>query len=138
MSDNNTDNILVTLLQGLFTIIIWIVTLGLAYWGATTATKHLTGKHIHEHALDCLPAEFKNKIHAWFSQAAEGAKVHFRLLKDEGSVHGKRTLRAIGLWKDSAREPVVITEEVISLEDAMALGFDINITDDQELAYMAA
>jgi hypothetical protein len=82
--------------------------------------------------------EFKKKIQAWCGQAIEGAKVHFRLLKDEGSVRGRRTLRAIGLWEDTTREPVTITEEVISLEQALQLGFDLNVTDDQELAYMVA
>jgi len=96
----------------------------------------LIGSYVHEIALNCLSAEFKNKVQAWCGQATEGTQVHFRLLKDEGGVQGKRTLKAIGLWKDPTREPVIISEEVISLEDAIALGFDLNITDDQELEYM--
>jgi hypothetical protein len=135
---NDEEPLYITIFKTLFKIAVWGFVAVAAYWGANKATKHLTGKHIHEHALDCLPVEFKNKIQAWCGQAAEGAKVNFRLLKDEGGVQGKRTLRAIGLWEDPRREPVTITEEVITLEQAMALGFDLNVTDDQELAYMVA
>jgi hypothetical protein len=125
-------------LKGLFRIAVWAITLGLAYWGATAATKHLTGKHIHEHALDCLSPEFKNKIAEWYSNAIESGGVHLRLLKDDGSVQGKRVLRAIGLWKKPNRVPVTITEEVITLEQAREMGFDLSLTSDQELAYMVA
>jgi hypothetical protein len=122
----------------LIAIIIFGPYLPIAYLLADKKVKQLTGKSIHEHAMDCLSPEFKNKIKDWCVQAFEGAIVHFRLLKDEGGVQGKRTLRAIGLWQDATREPVTITEEVITLEQAMALGFDLNVTDDQELEYMVA
>jgi hypothetical protein len=125
-------------IEFIVSLVVVVVGAIVTYWVADKATKHLTGKHIHEHALNCLPPEFKSKIQEWCGQATGGAKVHFRLLKDEGAVQGKRTLRAIGLWEDPTREPVTITEEVITLEQAMELGFDISVTDDQELAYMAA
>ena len=122
----------------LFKLAVGAAVAGVTYWGANKVTKHLTGKHIHEHALDCLPEEFKNKIQAWSSNAIEGGGVHLRLLKDDGKVHGKRILRAIGLWQKPDRIPVTITEEVITSEQALQLGFDLNVTGDQELAYMVA
>jgi hypothetical protein len=109
-----------------------------AYFFANAVTKRLTGKPIHAHVLDCLPG-VKQKITEWCSSAAKGAVVHLRLLADEGKVSGKRTLRAIG-WADPKREQeqVTITEEVITLEQALALGFDLAKTADQEVVYMVA
>jgi len=121
----------------LFKLTIGIVAAVIAYWVADKGTKLLTGKHIHEHALDCFP-EFKKKIEAWSSNAIESGGVRLRLLKDDGAVQGKRTLRAIGLWKKPDRIPVTITEEVITLEQARELGFDLTTTTDQEVAYMVA
>jgi len=108
-----------------------------AYWATNQGTKLLTGKHIHEHALDCFP-EFKKRIEAWCGSVTEEVKVFLRLLKDDGSVHGKRVLRAIGLWKAPQRLPIMITEEMISPEQASQLGFDLNMIVDQELAYLTA
>jgi hypothetical protein len=122
----------------LLKVIIGIGAAVLAYLIADAGVKHLTGKYIHEHALDCLSPEFKSRIHEWYSNAIEGGGVRLRLLADDGSVHGKRTLRAIGLWKKPDRIPVTITEEVITLEQAIQMGFDLTMTTDQELEYMVA
>ena len=109
----------------------------ITYWLADKGTKLLTGKHIHEHALDCFP-EFKKRIEVWCSETTEKVEVHLQLLKDNGSVQGKRVLRAIGLRNDLKQLPVVITEEVISFEQARQLGFDLTLNVDQELAYVMA
>jgi hypothetical protein len=109
----------------------------LTYWGADTATKYVTGKHIHEHVLDCLPVWFKNKILSWCN-AYECVGVRLRYLADDARVYGKRILKAVGVLKDPRRLPVKIEEGVISSEEAKALGFDINETDIQEMACMMA
>jgi len=121
----------------LFELALYTAGAAVTYFVASHGTKMLTGKHIHEHALDCFP-EFKKRIETWLTQTVQDASVTLMLLKDDGRVHGKRILRAIGLWKDLERSPVMITEEIISPEQARQLGFDLNAIDDQELAYMTA
>ena len=107
----------------------------IAYFVADKVVQWTTDKRIHEHIQTRFPA-FTAKVQQWCQSAVGYSKVTLQLLASDAYVSNKRMLKAIGYSKNATQEPVTVTEEMISPEEALQLGFDIAAACVQELDYM--
>ncbi len=87
-----------------------------AFVVATVATKEITGKHIHEHALDAWNT-LRDSILAWAHENAQLGVVGFMAwLDNRVSAVARLVVRA-----KTDQGMVVVTEEEVDLEEALAM-----------------
>jgi hypothetical protein len=91
-----------------------------AYFAATTVTKAVTGKHIHEHAYS-LWCDFRNKITNWLreNQHRGFTRLIGRVvcLIDDAMAAAKLGINMVVEAEDATGHRVKVTEDVLSAEE---------------------
>jgi uncharacterized membrane protein len=94
-----------------------------------------TGKRIHRHAYNYLQSQLPQLVETikMWQKKTEWMSIQLKLRVDDMKVNTRKLLKVIGILKDPTKQPSIITEQYITHEQVVDLGFDLSINETQTI-----